>query len=129
MVDCKKQKILIVDDKLSVRMALKKQYECIGFEVFLSSSISEAKKLMQENKFDVVLTDLFFRAPKSPFSLPAGLYLCRWCRKNGYKGKLILHSTALHHTYTRPLFFWLKPIAKRYSFDLRRKSPLRKHVR
>ncbi|MEM4598428.1 MAG: response regulator [Candidatus Diapherotrites archaeon] len=126
MVEAKKQKILIVDDKQSVREALKKKYECMGFDVTLASSVSEAKKAIGSLNFDIILTDLFFRRPKSPISLPKGIFFCKWCRKNGFKGKIILHSTALHHPYTRPFFFWLKPIARKYSFELQKKRPIRR---
>lgn len=129
MVEAKKQKILIVDDKQSVREALKKQYERIGFEVTLASSVSEAKRAMSSLSFDIVLTDLFFRQPKSPVSLPRGIFFCRWCRKNGFKGKIILHSTAIYHTYTRPFFLWLKPLARKYSFELQKKKPIRRIIR
>lgn len=118
-------KILIVDDKSSLREQLKKEYEQKGFEVFTAASVGEAKRLIEKEHFDIILTDLYFRRPKSPIALPFGIALCRYCRQRGIKSRLILHSTAFTHRWSRPFHLWVEWWANKRGIEVRKK-PLAK---
>jgi two-component system response regulator AtoC len=51
-------KILIVDDEADLREILVEHFKFSGFEVAEASEIKTAFSLFQEDKFDVVLTDM-----------------------------------------------------------------------
>ena len=53
-----KRRILVVDDQESMRSLLKDMLEVIGYDVTLAEGGEEALRLMESNRFDLVLTDL-----------------------------------------------------------------------
>ncbi|MDF2595180.1 MAG: response regulator with CheY-like receiver domain and winged-helix DNA-binding domain [Clostridia bacterium] len=52
------EKVLIVDDDLSVRKVLSKVIQSNGIEPYQASSGEEAVRLLQENKYDLVILDI-----------------------------------------------------------------------
>jgi two-component system response regulator PilR (NtrC family) len=55
--------ILVVDDEQSLRQFLKIFLQKEGYEVDVAASLAEAGKLIEENVFDLVLTDMRMNAP------------------------------------------------------------------
>jgi DNA-binding NtrC family response regulator len=53
-----KRKILVVDDQESMRALLQDMLEVIGYEVTLAEGGEQALQLMENGRFDLVLSDL-----------------------------------------------------------------------
>jgi len=53
--------ILIMEDDTALALDWKNAFELNGYEVTLSSDGEEAHALLQKNKFDLVITDLFVK--------------------------------------------------------------------
>jgi len=53
-----KQRILIVDDSLTVRMDLDEAFESAGFANTLCSTLSEARGALSKNSFDLIILDV-----------------------------------------------------------------------
>src|ERR1700749_971475 len=51
-------RVLVVDDEAPVRSMIGATLERQGYEVFLASSGSQAMELLEQNPFDLVLTDI-----------------------------------------------------------------------
>ncbi|MFA6795521.1 MAG: response regulator, partial [Proteiniphilum sp.] len=66
--------VLIIDDNLTVCLMLKSWLVKQGYMVETASSASEAKKMVKENPFDLILTDI--RMPDSD-----GLTFLSWVKK------------------------------------------------
>ncbi|MDD2938806.1 MAG: response regulator, partial [Proteiniphilum sp.] len=66
--------VLIIDDNLTVCLMLKSWLVKQGYMVETASSTSEAKKMVKENPFDLILTDV--RMPDSD-----GLTFLSWVKK------------------------------------------------
>ncbi len=56
--EMKNKKILIVDDDLTMRMALADSLETSGFDVCIAENGDEALKMFRKNQFEVVVTDM-----------------------------------------------------------------------
>lgn len=59
MSDFKSAKVLVVDDERGARLALEVPLRLSGYEVLSAASGQAALALGQENRFDVVLTDIY----------------------------------------------------------------------
>jgi DNA-binding NtrC family response regulator len=69
-----KAQILIVDDEPALLLSSCMILQRSGFEVSTANNSSEARRLLQQRPFDLVLSDLGLEEPL------AGLDLLRWCR-------------------------------------------------
>ena len=76
-------RILVVDDERSIRRTLKAFFEVDGHEVAVAEDVREAKGLVQEREFDVVLTDLVL--PRE-----SGIELLTWVRRTAPRTQVIL---------------------------------------
>ncbi|MCG6552120.1 MAG: response regulator [Candidatus Magnetominusculus sp. LBB02] len=52
------KKVLVIDDEYIVRVSCQRVLETDGHNVFMSSNVMEGLKLIEDEGFDVVLTDL-----------------------------------------------------------------------
>ncbi len=71
------QRVLVVDDELSMREVLEIVLENAGYEVVCTSNVEGALGLMEEEQFDVVLTDLYMGSDRN-----AGMQLLSWIEEN-----------------------------------------------
>ena len=76
-------KILIVDDEKSIRVTLREFLTHDGHEVVVASDAPEAETAIQQNGFDVVVTDVIL-----PFA--SGLELLRVVRERCPRAKIVL---------------------------------------
>lgn len=80
-----KEKILIVDDSLTTLEVIKRNLLLKGYQVFSSTNVSEAIKILESTKIDLVITDL--KMPKI-----SGLDLIRYVKEN-YKDSEVIMIT------------------------------------
>jgi DNA-binding NtrC family response regulator len=52
------QRVLIVDDEMTILIAFRKLFKCPGVEVDIAESIEEAKALLSGSPYDAVIADL-----------------------------------------------------------------------
>lgn len=57
-LDPKEAKILVVDDDIAVRLAISRALQRVGYQVSDAESGEQALELMEDQTFDVVLTDI-----------------------------------------------------------------------
>ena len=68
-----KTKLLFVDDEPAIRLTLPKILEMHDFEVKAAANVQDALKLIQQEKFDVLLTDLNIGAPSDGFTVVSAM--------------------------------------------------------
>lgn len=78
-----KEKILIVDDSVSTLEVIKRNLSMKGYQVFSSTNVSEAIKILESAKIDLVITDL--KMPKI-----SGLDLIRYVKDNFKNSEIIM---------------------------------------
>ena len=66
-------KLLFVDDEPTIRLTLPKILEMHEFEVKAAATVTAALKFIQEEKFDVLLTDLNIGAPSDGFTVVSAM--------------------------------------------------------
>src|SRR3954471_9450433 len=66
-------KVLFVDDEPTIRLTLPKILEMHEFEVKAAANVQDALKLIQEEKFDVLLSDLNIGAPSDGFTVVSAM--------------------------------------------------------
>ena len=76
-------RVLIVDDEPGIRRTLKAFLKADGHDVGLAEDVREAKGLVRERGFDVVLTDLVLPGE-------TGVDLLRWVRRTAPGTQVIL---------------------------------------
>lgn len=81
----KKEKILIVDDSVSTLEVIKRNLLQKGYQIFTSTSVPEAIKILKARQIDLIITDL--KMPKI-----SGLDLIRHVKEN-YKNSEIIMIT------------------------------------
>lgn len=52
------KKVLVIDDEYIVRVSCQRVLETDGYSVFLSSNVMDGLKLIEDEGFDLVITDL-----------------------------------------------------------------------
>jgi two-component system, NtrC family, response regulator PilR len=72
-----KQRVLVVDDELSMREVLEIVLENAGYEVQLASNVRDACDMLAETAVDAVLTDLYMGNDRE-----AGMKLLSWLKEN-----------------------------------------------
>ncbi len=78
-----KEKILVVDDSISTVEVIKRNLMIKGYQVFSSSNVSEAIKILESTHIDLVITDL--KMPKI-----SGLDLIRFVKENFKDSEIIM---------------------------------------
>ena len=78
-------KVLIVDDDDSIRTLCFDGLNRLGFETSIAASGNEAKKMIDESEFDIVVTDLYMDDG-------GGQQLIEWCIDNHNGIKLLAVS-------------------------------------
>jgi two-component system response regulator HydG len=78
--------ILLVEDDITFSLMLKTWLEKKGFQVDSASSISDAKKKLEKDRYDIVLTDL--RLPDND-----GLFLLNLLKENGINTPVIMMTS------------------------------------
>jgi YesN/AraC family two-component response regulator len=68
-----KTKLLFVDDEPTIRLTLPKILEMHEFEVKSAANVQDALKLIQEEKFDVLLSDLNIGAASDGFTVVSAM--------------------------------------------------------
>ena len=66
-------KVLFVDDEPTIRLTLPKILEMHEFEVRAAANVQDALKLIQEEKFDVLLSDLNIGEPSDGFTVVSAM--------------------------------------------------------
>jgi YesN/AraC family two-component response regulator len=66
-------RVLFVDDEPTIRVTLPKILEMHEFEVKAAASVQDALRLIQEEKFDVLLSDLNIGAPSDGFTVVSAM--------------------------------------------------------
>jgi YesN/AraC family two-component response regulator len=66
-------RVLFVDDEPTIRLTLPKILEMHEFEVKAAANVQDALKLIQEEKFDVLLSDLNIGAPSDGFTVVSAM--------------------------------------------------------
>lgn len=78
-----KKSLLLIEDDITFSLMLKTWLQKKGFDVKSASNAARAKKDIQENHFDIILSDL--RLPDED-----GISILEWMQKNGYLIPLII---------------------------------------
>src|SRR3954462_13774412 len=66
-------RVLFVDDEPTIRLTLPKILEMHEFEVKAAASVQDALKLIQSEKFDVLLSDLNIGEPSDGFTVVSAM--------------------------------------------------------
>src|SRR3954471_14100555 len=66
-------KLLFVDDEPTIRLTLPRILEMHQFEVKAAANVAEALKLIQSEKFDVLLSDLNIGEPSDGFTVVSAM--------------------------------------------------------
>src|SRR3954464_15287260 len=66
-------RVLFVDDEPTIRLTLPKILEMHQFEVKAAANVAEALKLIQSEKFDVLLSDLNIGEPSDGFTVVSAM--------------------------------------------------------
>jgi two-component system, response regulator FlrC len=82
-----KESVLIVDDQVLITYALSRYLSAMGYEVTTVNSPVKALLMMDDERFDVVVSDL----KMSPIS---GVEIVRHLRRSGFDGKIIMMSAS-----------------------------------
>jgi len=72
-----KTRVLFVDDEPTIRLTLPKILEMHEFEVKAAANVPDALKLIQDEQFDVLLTDLNIGAPSDGFTVVSAMRRCQ----------------------------------------------------
>src|SRR3954469_11727330 len=70
-------RVLFVDDEPTIRLTLPKILEMHAFEVKAAANVQDALKLIQEEQFDVLLSDLNIGAPSDGFTVVSAMRRCQ----------------------------------------------------
>ena len=95
------KKLLIVEDKKVFLKPIKRNFEHQGFEVFTARDLKTAKALLEREKFDRVITDVFL--PRRFWLSPDGIEVARLCKAKGIP--VMVHSTIENNKLQR-LLHW-----------------------
>lgn len=80
-----RQAVLIVDDEMLITSSLSKYLSGKGYDVMAATSSDRALSLIENKRFDIVLTDLRI-VPVS------GVEIIKHLRNSGFEGKIIVMS-------------------------------------